>query len=55
MEVALVVASELQPSDPEVIFGIGVFFSVVDGFGKTEGITPISAFTPIKVTIFWVK
>jgi hypothetical protein len=55
MEVDLVVASKLRPTNPEIIFGIGVFLSVADGFDKAEGITPISASTPIEVTIFLVK
>lgn len=55
MEVDLLVASELRPTDPEVILGIGVFLSVANGFDKAKGITPISTSTPIEITILLVK
>jgi hypothetical protein len=50
MEVDSVIALELRPTGPEVVFGTGIFFDGVNNFDETKCTTPILAFEPAKVT-----
>jgi hypothetical protein len=55
MEVDLVVTRELQPTELKVIFDTRILFSATNGSNEAEGIAPISAFAPTKVTDFLMK
>lgn len=46
------VAPKSQPTKLKVIFGIGIFFDVVNGFGETKGVAPIPTFAFVKVIAF---
>ncbi len=45
MEVDSVVAPKLQPTEPKVIFNIGILSDTTNGFGEAEGGAPILATT----------
>jgi len=52
MEVDSQVTPKSQPLELKVIFGNGIFFDVIDGFGEVEGVALVPTFALVKVIVF---